>query len=84
MSERLPTGGFMMLDRQLMSDPDVRAIRRERQYLVGCCRQLTPGGGTFRSFTREVPCGMLFGSSPIPYTPELPNSKHSDCNWAIC
>lgn len=34
MSERLPTGGFMMLDLQLLSDPDVRAIRCERQYLV--------------------------------------------------
>lgn len=39
MSGRLPTGGFMMLDRQLLSDPDVRAIRRERQYLVDCCRR---------------------------------------------
>lgn len=34
MSERLPTAGFMMLDWQLLSDPDVRPIRRERQYLV--------------------------------------------------
>lgn len=38
MSERLPTAGFMMLDWQFLSDPDVRPIRRERQYLVENCQ----------------------------------------------
>lgn len=29
---------LMMLDRQLLSVPDVRAIRREQQYLVATCQ----------------------------------------------
>jgi hypothetical protein len=31
---RLQTGGFMTLDRLLLSDPDVRVIKRERQMLA--------------------------------------------------
>jgi hypothetical protein len=31
---RLATGGFMMLDRQLLSDPDVRVSTVERRYLI--------------------------------------------------
>ena len=35
--ERLVTGGFMMLNRQLLSGPDVCITTEERRYLVGCC-----------------------------------------------
>lgn len=34
----LPTSGFTSLDRQFLSDPDVRAFIRERRHLVGFFR----------------------------------------------
>lgn len=35
---RLLSGGFMVLDRQLLSAPDVHATKEKRQYLVVSCR----------------------------------------------
>jgi hypothetical protein len=60
---RLPTGAFTTLDRQLLSDPDVRVPTRERLKVVACRRQLRkattaapvstgrykPGSGDLRS-----------------------------------
>jgi len=39
-SGRLPSDSLMTCDRQLLSDPDVRATSRERRYLVVCCRRI--------------------------------------------
>ena len=43
---RMPTGGFLMLDRRLLSDSDVRVTAEERRYLVDCRRWLivSPNG----------------------------------------